>query len=293
MATKDTSFQVTKWQLDRPGCCQLAAVGLWVLINLPAFVVLCRSSGPLQPLSSAGAAGLALLLTTLGLAAGGLWCSVEEPCEEFREIVWRKVWQGLLNTFPLAVVWDTSVPPGAPFTAAITISLGVVLLSATLLGRWWEFAPPIPLPATLAPAVAALPAGVVPQSPISQVWDPELSDDPELQDESHSPAFPKGTHWQTRCTDAGHEVIEGVAIARLPAGQKQLQLHIAFCPPLSGPPQVEHDFPDDTPVRSKVAATYSYGIRMEIRRGSDARDELVFPVHYTAWADAAAADSAA
>lgn len=295
---------------DHTGRRRLMAVGLWLLANFPAAIVLLRSSfASVQSLSSGGSTALAFCLAAISLAAASCWCSVEEPHEEIRQYVWQKVWQGLLNTFPLAVLWDTSVPAGAPFAAAVTVSLAVMLLSATWLGRWWEFTPPIPLPATLGISQVAVSSGTTLRSTSSlqrdtelhpvqraqvesnqvesnqvDLEESELGEDVELESAEHSPDLQKASQWQTRCVDEGHDVIEGVALARIPVGQKQLQLHLAFCPPLPGSPQVEHDFPDSTPVRTKVAASYPYGIRLEIRRSGDANEELTFPVHYTAWA---------
>lgn len=286
MATSGTPAVVTKWQFDQAGCCRAGAIGLWVLINLPAAVVLCRStSGQLQSLSGAGAAGLACLLSVISLAAASLWCSVEEPCGDRRDLIWRKTWQGLLNTFPLAVLWDTSVPSGVPFAAAVTIGLGVALLTATLLGKWWAFSLPISLPTELSVETARPAPAVEFGAAATEVAEEDSEIDEELESEMDEggPQFPKGAQWQMRNTDGGHEVIEGVSVARMPAGQKQLQVHIAFCPPLASAPQVEHDFPDGTPVRSKVGAVYPYGLRLEIRRNGEAAGDLVFPVHYTAW----------
>ena len=292
--------QISHLLTDRAGRWRLAAAGVWGFVNLPAAVVMIRSAGdePSQTLTSMGTVGLAFLFFGSGLTASGLWCSFEMPSANRREVYWRRTWQVFLSTFPLAILWDTSVPPHSPFAAAVVITCGLLAAAAAGIGPWWELLsllPEIDVPETslkkpaLETRIGDFPA-IPPASPSVSL----LADDSEDISEDEEEAEPESealSQWQKRTLIEGLDVIEGFALARFRTGEKQVQLHVAFCPPLEKSPRIEHFIPEGIPARSKVAACYSYGLRFELRRSSDITDELEFPVHYKAFVNREPADS--
>lgn len=64
----------------------------------------------------------------------------------------------------------------------------------------------------------------------------------------------------------GTELVEGVMPVHFDRGQKRVNVHVPFSPPLAGVPDVECESVDGEELRLKVAVRQSYGIRIEARR---------------------------
>lgn len=78
-------------------------------------------------------------------------------------------------------------------------------------------------------------------------------------------------HWMSRTADAdGAEHLQGGTVVDFASGQKQAIVHVAFCPPFTGTPEIECDSDDDDACRLKVAAVYPYGVRIELKRAESA-----------------------
>lgn len=87
---------------------------------------------------------------------------------------------------------------------------------------------------------------------------------------SHNePHEPAGLQWSlTRSAAAGGaEEITGRIVAEFAAGQRQTVLHVPFQPPLPAIPGVTA-VPVEGDLQVKVAAVYTYGARLEVRRPS-------------------------
>ena len=72
---------------------------------------------------------------------------------------------------------------------------------------------------------------------------------------------------QRRLSDDGRETLEGEFTAVFTAGQKQAVVHLAFCPPLHGIPELECEPIDGADVRWKLAVAQPYGARIDVHRG--------------------------
>lgn len=98
------------------------------------------------------------------------------------------------------------------------------------------------------------------------------------------------THWLKRSRpSASEERVEGMTRAEFAPGQKQIAVHVAFCPPLPVVPVVTCELLDDADVRLRITSSQTYGVRIEAKRASDVNQPLTLAIHFTATADAASA----
>lgn len=102
-----------------------------------------------------------------------------------------------------------------------------------------------------------------------------------------APAFtdferdPNLAQWMRRRRVEGVEVVEaGLRVEFLP-GRKQAAAHVPFVPPLAGIPAVDCEA-DDTSVRLKVGAAYSYGLRIDARRAAATDQPATTVIFFTA-----------
>lgn len=85
--------------------------------------------------------------------------------------------------------------------------------------------------------------------------------------EHEEPAYDEDvTQWMSRrATDDG-EVVEGWLRVEFPAGQRETTAHVSFCPPLSGPPEMETEDLDGADLEVRVGTVFPFGARLSIRR---------------------------
>lgn len=74
------------------------------------------------------------------------------------------------------------------------------------------------------------------------------------------------TQTQVRHSEFGADRIEGTVHVHFAEGQRDLILHLAFCPALSQIPEVEVEDLDGNDWDVKVSAVYAYGLRLVVRR---------------------------
>lgn len=92
---------------------------------------------------------------------------------------------------------------------------------------------------------------------------------------------PDVSQWLTRRQlPNGGEQIEGSVKLFFAAGRKQTVAHVAFVPPLAGPPEIECEPLDDAAVRVKATAQQTFGLRIEGVRTSGVEDAAVVPVGF-------------
>ncbi len=73
--------------------------------------------------------------------------------------------------------------------------------------------------------------------------------------------------WMSRrMTDDG-DVIEGWMRVLFLAGQREATVHVSFCPPLTGSPEIETEDIDGADLEIRVASAFPFGLRMTARRG--------------------------
>ena len=80
------------------------------------------------------------------------------------------------------------------------------------------------------------------------------------------------TLWLSRRSVETGELVEGWARAEFAGGQREVTVHIAFCPPLSLVPSIEIEDLDGVGLQIRVAAAFPFGARLSVRR-VDAVDE--------------------
>jgi hypothetical protein len=66
-------------------------------------------------------------------------------------------------------------------------------------------------------------------------------------------------------TEEGHDALRGTLIAEFPVGERQLTLHVAFCPPFKRLPEVEADVADDSDASVKLTQVLHNGAQLEVR----------------------------
>ncbi len=89
--------------------------------------------------------------------------------------------------------------------------------------------------------------------------EPELEDQEQCDDDNQ-------TLWLSRrLTDDG-ELIEGWVRIQFAEGQRETQVHVAFCPPLAGNPELETEDLDGVGLEIRVAAVFPFGARISVRR---------------------------
>jgi hypothetical protein len=88
---------------------------------------------------------------------------------------------------------------------------------------------------------------------------------------------------------ASEERIEGMTRAEFGSGQKQIALHVAFCPPLPVVPVVSCELLDDVDVRLRVTSVQAFGLRIEAKRSTDVDQPLAAAIQFSAVAGTASA----
>jgi hypothetical protein len=98
------------------------------------------------------------------------------------------------------------------------------------------------------------------------------------------------TQWLQRSRPApGEERIDGMTRVEFAPGEKQIAVHVAFCPPLPTVPVVTCELLDDADVRLRVTTVQTYGVRIEAKRSGDVGEALAIAVRFSALVEAASA----
>ena len=101
--------------------------------------------------------------------------------------------------------------------------------------------------------------------PLVPADDPlDESEDSVEQDESSSDE--DVTQWMSRRVTDDGELIEGWLRVEFPAGQRETTAHVSFCPPLSGPPEIETEDLDGADLEIRVGTAFPFGTRLTVRR---------------------------
>jgi hypothetical protein len=74
------------------------------------------------------------------------------------------------------------------------------------------------------------------------------------------------TQWMSRRVTDDGELIEGWLRIEFPAGQREATAHVSFCPPLSGPPEIETEDLDGADLEIRVGTAFPFGARLTVRR---------------------------
>ena len=222
-------------------------------------------------------------------------------------LVWRALAGALTREFS---------PLAASVVATLAVAVGFAVWLVTRWTRaqspreWWllvaaAFAPPLLVMVVMVPAgsVGAIAcATVLVAASAGAVWAVEDGLVPNANEPEASAKLTRPdaggerrgvvVQWMSRTqAPGGGETVEGgikVAFAR---GQRQEVLHVSFCPPLAGVPEVDCEVLDEAPVDVRVAAAQPYGLRLEARR-DDPQEALTTEIGFAATARAAQAAAA-
>ena len=80
------------------------------------------------------------------------------------------------------------------------------------------------------------------------------------------------TSWMSRRLTTDGELIEGWVRVHFSGGQREAVVHVAFCPPLAGPPEIETEDLDGVGLEIRVAAVFPFGGRLSVRRSGPLDD---------------------
>lgn len=93
-----------------------------------------------------------------------------------------------------------------------------------------------------------------------------LSIEEEFEPETEVPLSSNVTQWMTRSlTDQG-DVIEGGVRIEFADGQRDVTVHLSFCPPFRDIPEIMTEDLDGCDLEIRVAASFPFGARMTVRR---------------------------
>ena len=110
---------------------------------------------------------------------------------------------------------------------------------------------------------ASIEVALISANELHTTEDDEFEADPEDQEPS---VDDNQTLWLSRrLTDDG-ELIEGWVRIQFFEGQRETLVHIAFCPPLAGNPELETEDLDGVGLEIRVAAVFPFGARISVRR---------------------------
>ncbi len=80
------------------------------------------------------------------------------------------------------------------------------------------------------------------------------------------------TQWMSRRVTDDGELVEGWLRVEFSVGQREATAHVSFCPPLSGPPEIETEDLDGADLEIRVGTSFPFGARLTVRRsGSTAQ----------------------
>jgi hypothetical protein len=84
------------------------------------------------------------------------------------------------------------------------------------------------------------------------------------------------TQQLTRVREADRsEALHGLVRAEIAAGDRIAAVHLAFCPPLDGAPELTAHAIDADDAEVRITATHSYGTRLEVRLNAVAMEDRV------------------
>jgi hypothetical protein len=80
----------------------------------------------------------------------------------------------------------------------------------------------------------------------------------------------------------GHEAIRGELVAEFPTGERQVTLHVAFCPPFELLPHVDVNIADDSDATVKVTQFLHNGTQLEVRLSEPAEEPIRVTIEFFA-----------
>ncbi len=265
------------------------AVWIWSAL-LIADVVLAtrRLSGQFtESLPAALATFSGLIIAITSLAAWSLYTSVPRPqTTKLLSLAPQAVSLAITAIWCWALSAATSPLAAGVLFSIVLLQLGVLAASSDLT---WSEAPPRISHSEL-PVMPEMPAPVV--ATISEPTFSVQSDEPFVEEtefaEEGSGEIDEGQSlWLSRRTTDDTEQIEGWVRVEFAAGQRETMIHVAFCPPLPGIPEIETEDLEGSDLEIRVAAAFAFGARISVRRSNPLEESTTDRVGFFAQARAA------
>lgn len=265
------------------------AIWIWsALLVADAVLATRRLSGQFtEPLPVPLATFYSLIVAVTSLGAWFLYISIPRPqTTKLIAIAPQAI------TVSISAIWCWSISNSvSPLAAGVLFS--IVLLQLGVLAALTDLPK---LKVTLQGSPIAQPITPAMPAPIAETLAvPAFSiteDEPDAI-ENEFPAERAGeideglTLWLSRRTTDDAEQIEGWVRVEFAAGQREAIVHVAFCPPLPGIPEIETEDLEGTDLEIRVAAAFAFGARLSVRRSGSLAESSIARVGFFAQARAA------
>lgn len=264
------------------------AVWVWSALLLADAVLLTRRmSGQFTaPLPTAIATLSSLLIAITSLAAWYLYESVSRPPATRLQTLAP---QAISLTITAIWCWSLAVATG-PLAVGVLFSIALLQLavlaasSESVLG---EASPLVARPEPLTKAATLVPQPEAPIVPSFAVKDEDAFIEEAAPTIEETAETDEGlTLWLSRRTTEGAEQIEGWVRVDFVAGQRETVVHVAFCPPLPGLPEIETEDLEGADLEIRVAAAFAFGARLSVRRSGAVHESNTVRVGFVAQAAA-------
>lgn len=265
------------------------AVWIWsALLLADAVLVTRRLSGQFtEPLPVPLATFCSVIVAVTSLGAWFLYTSIARPhTTKLAAIAPQAV------TVSITAIWCWSISATvSPLAAGVLFS--IVLLQLGVLAALTDL-PKIEVTSHRAPIAQPLtPAMPAPIAETLAVPAFSITEDEPDAIENEFPADGVGeidqglTLWLSRRTTDDAEQIEGWVRVEFAEGQREAVVHVAFCPPLPGIPEVETEDLEGADLEIRVAAAFAFGARLSVRRSGSLAESSIARVGFFAQANAA------
>ncbi len=95
------------------------------------------------------------------------------------------------------------------------------------------------------------------------------------------------TQWMSRRVTDDAEVVEGWMRVTFAVGQREVTIHVSFCPPLTGSPEIETEDLEGADLEIRVASAFPFGLRITARRSGSMHEVQAARIGFVALATAA------
>jgi hypothetical protein len=250
------------------------AVWIWsALLVADAVLATRRLSGQfIAPLPAPLATFSSLIIAITSLAAWSLYASIPRPqTTKLLSLAPQAVSLAITATWCWSLSAATSPLAAGMLFSIVLLQLGVLAAASDL--TWSEAPPRISHPEP--PAMPEINTRVTPataEPTFSVTSDEVFAEETGFIDEGAGEVDAGQTLWLSRRTTDDTEQIEGWVRVEFAAGQRETMIHVAFCPPLPGIPEIETEDLEGSDLEIRVAAAFAFGARLSVRR-SGALDE--------------------
>ncbi|MDB5343303.1 MAG: hypothetical protein JWP89_1680 [Schlesneria sp.] len=244
------------------------AVWIWsALLVADAVLATRRLSGQFtEPLPAPLAIFSSLIVAITSLAAWSLYTSIPRPqTTKMLSVAPHAISLMITAIWCWALSVATSPLAAGMLFSIVLLQLGVLAASSDL--AWSEGPPQVSHPEP--PSMSAMPTPAttpIAEPTFSVKSDNAFVEETEFTDEGAGDVDEGQTLWLSRRTTDETEQVEGWVRVEFAAGQREAMIHVAFCPPLPGIPEIETEDLEGSDLEIRVAAAFAFGARLSVRR---------------------------